>query len=60
MRPTPDEIKARALELWREREMAFPARCRRMTPDSLDMATGAWMNCVMKAWKELRPEGGAQ
>lgn len=60
MNPTPEEIKARALELWREREMAFPARCRRMMPDAIDMATGAWMSCVMKAWSEMRPDGSSR
>lgn len=36
------EIEREALRLWREREMSLPAFVRRMRPDDLDMATGAW------------------
>jgi hypothetical protein len=28
--------------LWREREMTFPPRVRRMIPDAIDYITGAW------------------
>ena len=31
-----------ALALWREREMGFPRFTRRMTPDAMDFASGAW------------------
>lgn len=37
--------KAQVLEadrLWREREMMFPPRVRRMVPDAIDYITGAW------------------
>lgn len=47
-------IEQRALELWREREMDFPPRVRRMNPDALDMATGAWASCLAKAMTERR------
>lgn len=35
-------VDERALELWRERELSFPARSRRMHPNDLDRASGAW------------------
>ena len=38
-----------ALRLWREREMQFPPRVRRMMPDDLDIATGAWAACIEAA-----------
>lgn len=37
-----DPIKREALRLWREREMLLPTFARRMKPDDLDEATGAW------------------
>lgn len=45
-------IETRALEIWREREAEFPIRCRRMNPDALDIASGAWVSCVLKAMAE--------
>lgn len=38
-----------ALTLWRAREATFPAFTRRMTPDALDMVSGAWAMCVEMA-----------
>ena len=32
----------RALAAWRRRELLFPARLRRMMPDAMDSATGAF------------------
>ena len=43
------EVEKLALELWREREMAFPAFCRRMTPDDIDRETGAWAGMMQRA-----------
>lgn len=45
-------IEKRALELWRQRELTFEPRVRRMNPDDLDRATGAWASCVFKAVME--------
>lgn len=38
-----------ALAYWQQREMAFPARVRRMQPDDFDMQSGAWARCVEEA-----------
>lgn len=46
-----------ALRLWREREMRFPAFARRMTPDALDHASGAWALAVEEAAARLRSPG---
>lgn len=46
--PAPS-VEARALELWQRREMGFPAFVRRMRPDALDHATGAWALCLKAA-----------
>jgi hypothetical protein len=35
-------LESAALERWRERELTYPKFTRRMTPDALDMASGAW------------------
>lgn len=43
------DIEALALQLWREREMTFPAYCRRMAPDDIDRDTGAWAGMVARA-----------
>ena len=40
------------LKQWRQREMMFPAFVRRMTPDDLDIATGAWKGTMMADKKE--------
>jgi len=48
----PKEIGERALEIWREREMQFEPRIRRMKPDEIDRASGAWLSCVIAAAKE--------
>jgi hypothetical protein len=42
-------IERRALELWREREMGLAPRVRRMSPDALDKASGAWASCIVRA-----------
>lgn len=49
-----EAIYAEALRLWREREMRFPAFVRRMTPDALDHAGGAWALAVEEADQRLR------
>lgn len=46
-------IDRRALEIWRKREMGFPKFTRRMTPDDLDHATGAWWRVVQQAREEM-------
>lgn len=35
-------VEIEALRIWRERELGFPAWVRRMRPDDLDRASGAW------------------
>lgn len=35
-------ISRRALAIWREREMQFPSRVRRIEPDDFDHASGTW------------------
>ena len=48
-----DDIEKRALEIWQERELAFfPPRVRRMKPDSIDYASGAWASVVERAKSE--------
>lgn len=47
------EVEQRALELWRERELTLPERTRRMSPDAIDKASGAWVSCLLKAGLEL-------
>jgi hypothetical protein len=44
-----DALEARALRMWREREMTFPKFTRRMTPDRLDINTGAWARMLAEA-----------
>ena len=51
--PVPTPVLDRAMELWREREMQFPERVRRMKPDEIDYASGAWAGCVIRAAEEL-------
>lgn len=46
-------VDSRALEIWRARESEFPIRCRRMAPDDLDGASGAWTLCQIQAAREL-------
>jgi len=52
MRMVSKETEARALEIWREREMQLPERVRRMRPDELDYASGAWLSCILQAARE--------
>jgi hypothetical protein len=42
-------LGARALAIWREREATFPRFTQRMTPDKMDMETGAWARVVLMA-----------
>jgi hypothetical protein len=35
-------------------EMRFEPRLRRMRPDTIDMATGAWIDCLFQAAENLR------
>ncbi|WP_072389853.1 hypothetical protein [Hyphomicrobium sp. CS1GBMeth3] len=53
------EVERLALELWREREMQFPAFCRRMTPDALDRSTGAWEGMMNRAAKLIAANSAA-
>jgi hypothetical protein len=53
-KPKDSPILNRAIELWHEREMKLPERVRRMRPDKIDYATGAWADCVLRATEELR------
>jgi hypothetical protein len=46
-----DDVVAKALEIWRERELQFPERVRRMKPDEIDYASGAWLSCLLSAAK---------
>jgi hypothetical protein len=55
--PLEPEVEKLALELWREREMRFPAYARRMVPDDMDRATCAWEGMVQRA--ERMTMGGA-
>lgn len=50
-------IHAEALRLWREREMRFPALTRRMSPDALDHASGAWALAVEEAAERIAALG---
>lgn len=50
-------IETLALAMWREREMDFPPRVRRMNPDAIDRATGAWGLMVAAAAAEaIQPD----
>lgn len=40
-----------ALEIWKQRELQFPERVRRMKPDKIDMASGAWQLLITCAEK---------
>jgi hypothetical protein len=48
------DAEAVALRLWREREMMFPRFVRRMEPDALDWATGAWPRVLVEATDMVR------
>jgi hypothetical protein len=52
-----EAIQAEALRLWREREMRFPSFTRRMAPDALDHASGAWTRLVEETAERLRAPG---
>ena len=54
--PSMVEVETLALRLWRERELAFPPRVRRMTPDNFDRASGAWDRMLDEAGYVLRRE----
>lgn len=43
----------RALEMWRAREMRFPAFTRRMNPDAIDRSSGAWKRMLDAAQQDL-------
>lgn len=40
------EFHAFVLAKWRERELTFPPRVRRMNPDDMDRAIGTWAKFV--------------
>lgn len=45
-------IERRALEIWRDQELGYPSFVRRMSPDTLDRATGAWDRVLAEAAAE--------
>jgi hypothetical protein len=45
-------ILKRSMEIWRERELQFDPRCRRMKPDEIEKATGTWAACIVQALTE--------
>lgn len=49
------ELDRLALILWREREMTFPPRCRRMTPDAFDMIE-AWPRMLAETRTAMEKE----
>jgi hypothetical protein len=49
-------IEVLALRLWRERELDFPPRVRRMTPDDFDHASGAWDRMLAEARRLSQPD----
>jgi len=51
------EVEREALRMWREREMALPARVRRVHPDDLDRASGAWDLMLAAALARLKRGG---
>ncbi len=61
--PIQQRVLDRALEIWREREMQLPERVRRMRPDQINHASGAWLACIIQAAKNItdgqqgRPDG---
>ncbi len=48
------QLEIRALSMWRDREMQYPAFVRRMQPDQMDGESGAWALMLDKAEKEAR------
>lgn len=47
-----EQAKAQVLDadrLWRQQEMVFPPRVRRMIPDAMDYITGAWARLLPKS-----------
>lgn len=48
-RPQTTDLERLALKIWRDRQKGFPAFVRRMNPDALDYATGAWDRCLWEA-----------
>jgi hypothetical protein len=42
-------IEEIALAIWREREIGFPPRVRRFSPDAIDRESGAWQAVVREA-----------
>jgi len=46
-------IAREALRIWQEFEMQFAPRLRRMHPDAMDLATGAWGRCLREAEEKL-------
>jgi hypothetical protein len=58
MTMTNQELYNAAIELWRKREMDFPPRVRRMSPDAIDMASGAWHLVLAAAALKIEAENG--
>jgi len=56
--PSRDDVERTAIAIWRRREMQFPARCRRMTPDDFDRASGAWTLVLIEAGASLGLDPG--
>jgi hypothetical protein len=51
-----EKLIALATDMWRLRESMFPERVRRMRPDAIDMATGAWGICLREAMRQTDPK----
>ena len=51
-----DRVKARALQIWRDRERGYPKFVQRTNPDALDRATGAWALCLAEAHLQIPKE----
>ncbi len=47
------DIHAKALEMWQTREMQREPRLRRMYPDGIDHASGAWGLMFAKAAEQM-------
>ena len=51
---TETEFHAYCLAKWREREMTFDPRVRRVEPDAMDRASGTWAKFVAECQASLR------
>lgn len=54
------DFHAMALRKWREREMTFPARVRRLEPDAMDRAAGTWSKFIAELRRPTPPPEGKE